>query len=193
MPFTKNDLVQLIDFANLFKIRRAAGLRYQNIVIIGIICLFAISYKSKNNFIPLKDQLIVCIATTLLFTTVFIKIYKRKLGVFWAYIHNLTLGFIMVYLFIITNDTFSNKKTDYKEYYIEKLVLKSKDEYRDRPYLEPIITVKIDGKERKIILDKYDLKDAQKTRYVRLGIKDGFWNYPILKDIQLIMDYKTEP
>jgi hypothetical protein len=98
----------------------------------------------------------------------------------------LTIGLIFVFLFVKSNDLLSTDDIKTDNYYIQKLELKNETARRRGSYLVPIITVKIKGIDRKLVLSSYYFKDAQKTRRVRIDMKDGFWNYPIIKNIQLI-------
>lgn len=186
MPFTKNDINQLVDFAHIFKAREKFGVYYQNIAIIGLVCLLIMYLDLRNLLIPLNILMWIGGITSVLITLVFIKFYKRELGIIWSLVHNLTIGLIVIFLFIHSNDLLSTDKIRSDDYYIQKLELKHKTAKRRGSYLVPIITVKIDGIDRKLKLNSYYFKDAQKTRHVRIDLKNGFWNYPIIKNVQLI-------
>ena len=185
MPFTKNDIDQIVDFLRILKPREKYRIYYQNISIIGFVCLFLIYRDSINLQIPLMIMVSVGLISSIFITITFIRFYKRELGIIWSFFHNLTIGLIFVYLFIQTNDLFSTNEIVTKDYYIERLELQYKDARRGG-YLVPIITVKIDNVERKLTLSSYYLKDIQKTRHVLIGVKQGFWNYPIIKNIKII-------
>lgn len=186
MPFTKKDINQLIDFAHIFKAREKFGIYYQNISIIGLVCLLIIYFDFKNSLIPINILIWIGCVTSVLITLIFIKFYKRELGIIWSLFHNLTIGFIVIFIFLKSNDLLSTDKIETNDYYIQKLELKHKTERNRGSYLVPIITVKIDGIDRKLKLSSYYFKDAQKTRQVRIDLKKGFWNYPIIKNTQLI-------
>lgn len=186
MLFTKTDITQIVDLVRIFKPREKYGIYYQNISIIGFICLFLIYWDSINLLIPLEILILVGLISSFLVTIIFIRFYRRELGVIWSFFHNLTIGFICVYLLIQTNDLLSANDIVTKDYYIERLELKNKETRRGGSYLVPIITVKIDGVERKLKLSSYYFKDIQKTRHVLIGVKQGFWNYPIIKNIELV-------
>lgn len=186
MPFTKKDLNQLIDFALIFKAREKFGVYYQNISIIGLVCFLIMYYDFKNLLIPMNILIWIGGITSVLITFVFVKFYKRELGIIWSLIHNLTIGLIVIFLFIKSNDLLSTGEVKTDDYYIQNLELKHKTARRRGSYLVPIITVKINGIDRKLKLSSYYFKDAQKTRHVRIDLKNGFWNYPIIKNIQLI-------
>ncbi len=186
MPFTKKDINQLIDFAHLFRAREKFGIFYQNISIIGLACLLIMYIDFRNILIPFNTMIWVGCITSVLITLIFVKFYKRELGILWSLFHNLTIGLIAVFLFVHSNDLLSTEEIKSNDYYIQKLELKYKTAKREGSYLVPIITVKIDGVDRKLKLGSYYFKDVQKTRHVRIDLKNGFWNYPIIKNIQLI-------
>ena len=186
MPFTKNDINQLVDFAHIFKVREKFGIYYQNISIIGLACFLIMYFNLRNLLIPLNILIWIGGITSVLFTLIFVKSYTRELGIVWSLFHNLSFGLIVIFLFILSNDLLSTDKVKSNDYYIQKLELKYKTARRQGSYLVPIITVKIDGIDRKLKLDSYYFKDAQITRHVRIDLNNGFWNYPILKNIKLI-------
>ena len=145
-----------------------------------------IYWDLRNLLIPIETLIVVGLISTIAVTVLFIRFYKRELGLIWSFFHNFTIGFIFVYLLIQTNDLLSTNDIVTKDYYIERLELQNKEARRGGSYLVPIITVKIDGIERKLKLSSYYFKDIQKTRHVLIGVKQGFWNYPIIKNIELI-------
>ncbi len=186
MPFTKKDINQLIDFAHIFKAREKFGIYYQNISIIGLVCFLIMYFDLRNLLIPLNILIWIGGVTSVLITLIFVKFYKRELGITWSLFHKLTIGLIVMFLFIKTNDLLSTDEIKTENYYIQHLELKHETARRRGSYLVPIITVKINGIDRKLRLSSYYFKDAQKTRHVRIDLKNGFWNYPIIKNIQLI-------
>lgn len=186
MPLTKNDVNQLVDFLHFFKAREKVGVYYQNISIIGLVSFLITYFDLKNSLIPVNILIWIGGISSVLITLIFIKFYKRELGIVWSLFHNLTIGLIVVFLFIKSNDLLSRDELKTDNYYIQKLELKKEKARRGGSYLVPIITVKINGIDRRLKLSSYYLKDAQKTRRVRIDMKNGFWNYPIIKNIQLI-------
>lgn len=186
MPFTKNDINQFVDFLHFFKAREKFGVYYQNISIIGLVSFLIIYFDLRNSLIPVNILIWVGSISSVVVTLIFIKFYKRELGIVWSLFHNLTIGLIFVFLFVKSNDLLSTDDIKTDNYYIQKLELKNEIARRRGSYLVPIITVKIKGIDRRLVLSSYYFKDAQKTRRIRIDIKDGFWNYPIIKNIQLI-------
>jgi hypothetical protein len=146
MPFSKTDIYQIFEFLRLFKPRQKNGVYYQNIAIVGLFCIFLASWDLNNLLIPIHTLILLGITSSVLVTLIFIKFYKRELGVFWAFLHNLTFGIICIYLLIQTNDFLSFKAIETKDYYIEKLELKHNNIGRSN-HLKPIIIVKIENVE----------------------------------------------
>lgn len=190
MPFTKSDINQVADFIKIFKPREKYGIYYQNIAIFGLFSLLLIYFDLRNLLIPIEALIFVGLVSSIAVTIVFIRYYKRELGLVWSFFHNLTIGFIVVYLFIQTNDIFSTNAVLTRNCYIERLELQYKTANRGGSYLLPIITVKINDIERKLKVSSYYFKDIQKTRHVLIGVKQGFWNYPIIKKIEMIENEK---
>lgn len=185
MPFTKKDKTQIVDFFKIFKPREKYGIYYQNISIVGLFSLLLIYWDLRNLLIPIETLIVVGLISTIAVTVLFIRFYKRELGLIWSFFHNITIGLIVVYLFIHSNDFLSLNTVETKDYYIERLELKYKTGNKGKSYLLPIITVKIDGIERKLKVSSYYFKDIQKTRHVLISVKQGFWKYPIIKNIEL--------
>ena len=98
MPFTKTDINQIVDFVRIFKPREKYGIYYQNISIFGFFCFFLIYWDLRNLLIPLEILVLVGLISSLLVTIMFVRFYKRELGMIWSFFHNLTIGFICVYL-----------------------------------------------------------------------------------------------
>jgi len=185
MPFTKKDINQITEVFKIFKPREKFGVYYQNISIIGLLCILLMIYESSNLLIPFKTLIIIGIISTISITLIFFRFYKRELGIIWSFFHNITIGFIIVFLFIKSNDYFSNKKVELQNYHIEKLELEYKQTDKNS-YLSPKIIVKLNDKEAELTMSSYYLKEIQNTKFVEIGVKEGFWNFPIIKSIKPI-------
>ncbi|NVN97568.1 hypothetical protein HXX01_05095 [Candidatus Nomurabacteria bacterium] len=185
MPFTLNDIKQIADFFHLFKVREKFGVYYQNIAFIGIFCLFLSYLSARNLLIPIRTLVYLALATSALFSTIFINFYRRELGILWAFFHNMTLGLISIYLFIQSNDLFSSHEAQTNTYIIEKLEIQNETLHHYGSYLAPYVTIKIENNDIRLRLSTSDLNDVQKTKRIKIGVKKGFWNYPIIKSIQL--------
>lgn len=192
MPFTKQDIAQLrflitklTDFVHIFKRRYSLGLHYQNIAIIGIVCLYYIFWSRNTILIPAVILISITLITALLVTFFFRRFYK-KLGLIWSFFHNLTIGFIVVFLFIKSNDFLSDAPVKTADYFIKKIELGTVSKGRMGKEFAPVITVSIEGTDRKLKLHPYYFKYAQEARYVKLSIKEGFWKYPVIKGYFLV-------
>jgi hypothetical protein len=185
MPFTLNDIKQIVDFFHLFKVREKFGVYYQNIAFIGVCSLFLSYLISRNLLIPIRTFVYIAIATSALVSTIFINFYRRELGIIWALFHNLTLGLISIYLFIQSNDLFSSHEIQTNTYTIEKLEIQNETLHHYGSYLAPFVTIKIENNDIRLQLSTSDLNNVQKTKRIKIGLKKGFWNYPIIKSIQL--------
>jgi hypothetical protein len=185
MLFTKKDTRDIFDFLNLFKIRDKYNVIYQNFTFIGLFCLFLIYFHSNNLLIPYKDLAIVGFLADILVTFIFFKFYWTNFTIFWALLHNLTIGFIAIYLFVWTNDNFSTKPTYNEILPIENVDIQDNHQRHNRGF-EPVITVIIKGTKKQIIYHQTAFKSVMKSREVEVTIKEGFWGYWVLSDIELV-------
>ena len=185
MLFTGKDINDFINSFNLFKVREKNGAIYQNLVFIGLLCLWLIYYNSNYLLIPIKDLCIVGVSADILITLLFFKFYKNKFSLVWAFLHNLTIGLIAAYLFIWTNDNLSVKPTTTEVLQIENVVLQDNHQPHNRG-LEPVVTVNIKGKTHEITYYKSLTKSALNARQIEVTLKEGFWGYWVLTDIELI-------
>ncbi len=185
MPFTGKDITDFIDFFNFFKVRRKNDVVYQNLFFVGLLCLWLIYYNSNHLLIPIKDLSIVGVAADILITLCFFRFYKNNFSLVWALLHNLTIGLIACYLFIWTNENFSSKPAETEVLEIENVDLQDNHQRHNRG-LEPVLTVNIKGIQHEINYDKSATKSALNARQVEVKLKEGFWGYWVLTDIQLI-------
>jgi hypothetical protein len=185
MPFTGKDINDFIDFFNFFKVREKYGAIYQNLVFIGLFSLWLIYYNSNNLLIPIKDLSVVSVSADILITLLFFRFYKQNFSLVWAFIHNLTIGLIVAFLFIWTNDNFSVKPLTTEVLQIENVDLQDNHQRHNRG-LEPVVTVTIKGKPHEITYHKSLTKSALNARQIEVTLKEGFWGYWVLTDIELI-------
>jgi len=185
MPFTRKDLTDFIDFINFFKVREKYGAIYQNFVFIGLFCMWNLYHNSNYLLIPVKDLCILGITADIIITLLFFKFYQNKFSLVWALIHNLSIGLIVVCLFIWTNDNFSLKPTTTEVLPIENVDLRDNHQ-RHKRGLEPVLTINIKGRKYEITYHKSLTKSALKARQVSVVLKEGFWDYWVLTDIKLI-------
>jgi hypothetical protein len=185
MPFTRKDIADLLDFFDFFKVREKFGAIYQNLVFIGLICLLLIYNNLNYLLIPVKDLSIAGVSSDILITLLFFKFYKNKFSLVWAFIHNLSIGLIVAYLFVWTNENFSVKPTTTEVLPIENVDLQDNHQRHNRG-LEPVVTINIKGKPHQITYHKSVTKSALNGRQVSVTLKEGFWGYWVLTDIGLI-------
>lgn len=185
MPFTNKDKTDLKDFFNLLKVRKKNDVIYQNIYVVGLLCLFLIWHHLNTLLIPIKDLGLIVITVDLLITLCFFKFYKKHFSIAWALFHNLTVGVMITYLFILTNASFSNKPNLIKVLPIENIDLQDNHQRHNRG-LEPVITVNINGNRHTISFDASSTKEAINSRHVSVTLKKGFWGYWVLTNIYLI-------
>jgi hypothetical protein len=183
--FSKGYYRDFIDFFNFFKLRKKNNVVYQNIFFVGLLCLWVIYHNSNYLLIPIKDLSIVCITADILITLSFLRFYKNNFSLGWALLHNLTIGLIACYLFFWTNDKFSSKPTMTKTLQIENVDLQDSHRRYDRG-LEPVLTVNIKGIEHTITYRKEVTRTALNARQLEVKLKKGFWDYWVLKSIQIV-------
>jgi len=185
MPFTINDLNQIVEFLCVLKTKKKNGFYYQSISIFGLFCLILVLLDYRFLLIPIEILALIGVSTSVLVTIIFWKFYKRELGVVWAFIHNLTMGMIIIYFFILTNDLLSMKSPKLDDYYVYKIELKQLFNRKShQSLLAPYVTVKIEGIERRLRIDSDYYSSVKKHRQVSIEVKQGFWNYPIIKKIK---------
>ena len=185
MPFTDKDINDFIDFFSFFKVREKFGAIYQNLIFIGLFCLGFIHYNSNYLLIPIKDLCVIGISADILITLLFFKFYKQNFNLIWAFIHNLSIGLIVIFLFFWTNDNFSVKPTTTEVLQIEKVDLEDNHQKSNRG-LQPVITVDIKGKTHKITYPKALTKSVIGAREIEVKLKQGFWGYWVLTEVELI-------
>jgi hypothetical protein len=185
MPFTAKDITDFIDFFNFFKLRRKNNVVYQNIFFVGLLCLWLIYHNLNHLLIPIKDLSIVGVTADILITLSFFRFYKNNFSLVWALLHNLTMGLIACYLFFWTNDKFSSKPITTETLQIENVDLQE-DHDRFNTDLEPVLTVNIKGIDHKITYDATATKATLNARQIEVKLKEGFWGYWVLRDIQLV-------
>lgn len=185
MPFTEKNIAVFIDLFNFFKLRKKNNVVYQNIFFVGLLCLVLICVNSNHLLIPINDLLIAGITADVLITSSFFRFYKKNFSLGWALLHNVTLGLIACYLFFLTNDKFSFKPTTTEILQIENVHLQDNHQRRARG-LEPVLTVNIKGVVHKITFSKGEARAALDARQLEVKLKEGFWGYWVLKEIQLV-------
>ena len=176
---------KVIDFFNLIKVREKFEIKYQNIIFIGLFALLVIYINSNHLLIPLMDLVIVWVSSSVIITLTFFRFYRKMLSIFWALLHNLFIGLIVVYLFILTNDIFSRKPALTEKIYIEEVNFYY-DGGRNSGY-HPTIKINVRGKMHKISYHKEHLKEVMKAKEVIVTLKEGFWGYWVLVNAQLII------
>lgn len=176
---------KIVDFVRLFKAREKFGLYYQNISLVGLACLLPIYVNSNYLLVPLNTLISIGILISIVVTVMFRKYYKRELGVIWALFHNLTIGCITVYLFVLTNDILSTKPLIQEIIPIENIKLQDNHERGDRA-LEPVILVTIKGRQHKIAYHHSKFKRVMQSKNVEITIKEGFWGYWVLKNVEFV-------
>ena len=97
------------------------------------------------------------------------------------------MGLIACYLFVLTNDKFSSKPTTIEILQIENVGLQDNHQRYNRG-LEPVLTINIKGIKHEITYDEAATKTALNARQVEVKLKEGFWGYWVLRDLQLISD-----
>ena len=128
----------------------------------------------------------IVLISTIGTSIIFFKFYKTKLGLAWSIFHNLTIGLLVAFLFMKSNNFLSSKPIVTKEYYITNLSLEhGTSGKRSSSGLKPKITVEINGMSKNFTLHTSRSKSATHTRKVIIGIKKGFWNYNIVKSLKL--------
>lgn len=181
----KTYFFKIIDFFNLVKVREKFEIKYQNIIFFGLFALLLIYINSNHLLIPLIDLIIVGITSSVIITLIFFRFYRKRLSIMWALFHNLFLGLIVVYFFILTNNVFSRKPSITEKLYIEEVKL-DYNGGRNSGY-HPTIKIKIRGKTHKISYHKARLKEVIKAKEAIVTLKEGFWGYWVVMDVQLII------
>lgn len=187
MPFTKKEILDYFEFLQLFKVRRWKGIIYQNYIFVGLICLLIFANFSNTIFIPSKDLVIIAVLGSVLVTGVFFNFYRRNFTIFWALFHNLSLGFIAIFFVFWTNLLLSTKDTIIEILPIENIKLKENRNRKGRGEpLTPVITITIKGQKHKIKYKYSKLKTIRKTRKVIATLKEGYWGYWVVLDVELL-------
>ena len=185
MPFTRKDISDFISFFNFVKVRKINGVVYQNLFFVGLLCLWLMYLNSNYLLIPIKDLSIVGITADILITLCFFRFYKNNFSLFWALLHNLTLGLIACYLFVWTNESFSRNPAMTEILQIENVDLRDNHSRYNRG-LEPVLTVNIKGIKHEISYNRSAIKSALDARQVEVKLKEGFWGYWVLTGVRLI-------
>ena len=183
-----NFIDKAFEFFQLLKVRSIGNISYQNISIIGLYFGWILYDGLERNWIPIYLIIGIILITAVSTTFIFIKFYKMKLGVVWSIFHNLTIGLLIAFLFMKSNDFLSSEPIITKEYHMTDLSLvhgtRQSGKLRSS-VLEPKISVEIDGMIKNFTLHHSRSKSATHTRKVNVGIKKGFWNYNIVKTLKL--------
>ncbi len=174
----------IIEFFKLLKLRYAGNVPYQNIFIIGFFIGFITYFKLERNWIPIELLISITICSSILITISFWRFYKRELNLIWAFFHNLTYGFLISFLFVISNDILSNKPEITNQYYIKDLKLVYGNGNRRQSTLKPEFIIEIDGKDRVFNVHDSRFKQFVNNRKAYLTIKKGFWGYDIVKSLK---------
>ncbi|SNR14191.1 hypothetical protein [Tenacibaculum jejuense] len=182
------DIDKTIDSLNLLKVREAGNINYQNIFLVGVALgakLFLIDLE--RNWIPIELILAIIIIVTIIITLIYRKFYSNKLGLIWSSFHNLSIGIVAVYAFMLSNDILSNEPTITKKYKVSemRLVHDTSKKIGISSNLKPKIIVEIDNIDREFKLHRSRSKYATHTRKVNIGIKKGFWGYDIVEKLKL--------
>lgn len=185
MLFTNMYILEVLDFLKIFKLRKKFDVVYQNYAFIGLLCLFMVYYYSNRLLIPFKDLAIITILVSVFITVVFFKFYRRNFTIFWALIHNLSIGLIVMFFVVWSNDNLSTRASFKEIVPIENVKLQDNHQRRNRA-LEPVITINIKGEEHNITYEELAFKKIMRTKEVRITLKKGFWGYWVLMDIELI-------
>lgn len=177
---------QPFDFLNLIKIREEFGIIYQNIALVGLCCL-VLMYKGYDEIlIPVKDLAIIIICFDIIITLLFIRFYKQHMGLIWSWIHNLSYGFIAAFMFILTNDILSNRPSVQETTPIEKVYL-TKTGRRMREIT--VVVIKVEKRHLNFRYNSKKFKEAIRAKEALVTIKEGFWGYPVLTGIELIVPF----
>jgi hypothetical protein len=181
-----NSISKALDFLRLLKVRSVGNINYQNIAIIGFFSGWILYNRFERNWIPVNLIIGIVIISAVGTTFIFIKFYKTRLGLIWSIFHNLTIGLLVAFLFMKSNDFLSSEPTITEEYYITDLSLEHGTNGKGSSSgLKPKISVEINGMSRNFTLHPSRSKNATQTRKVIIGIKKGFWNYNIVKSLKL--------
>ncbi|MDF4202168.1 hypothetical protein PXD56_04345 [Maribacter sp. SA7] len=181
-----NSIDKAVDFLRLLKVRNIGNINYQNIAIIGLFSGWIVYNSLERNWIPINLIIGIVLISAIGTSIIFFKFYKTKLGLVWSIFHNLTIGLLVVFLFVKSNNFLSSEPIVTKEYYITNLLLEhGTNGKRSSSGLKPKITVEINGMSKNFTLHTSRSKSATHTRKVIIGIKKGFWNYNIVKSLKL--------
>ncbi len=170
---------------NLFKIKIKNSIYYQPISIVGLICLPLLINQSKYTLIPFIEILAIIGISNLVITVSFWNFFKKKLNIYWSLIHNISYGCLFAFIFLFTNDILSTDNVKSEEYYIEKISNLNTGGRRQTTKNFTKFQIKIDGVIEEFTINANTSRPAYENRKVNIDLKNGFWNYKVVKDIRL--------
>ena len=138
----------------------------------------------ERNWVPIDLLIGITIISSILITLYFRRFYKKELGIIWAFFHNLTYGFLVSFLFLLSNDVLSNKTEITNQYPIKDLKLVSGKNGKRKSSLKPEFVIEINEKDRVFTVHDSRFKQFVNNRKAYLTIKKGFWGYDIVKSIK---------
>ncbi|WP_435138493.1 hypothetical protein [Formosa sp. A9] len=186
-----SSILKTIDFFQFLKVRYAGNIPYQNILIVGLILGWFTYLGLERNWIPIKLIISITIIVSAIITFWFKKFYKNNLGFYWSFFHNIGIGLIFAFLFLKSNDLLSSKPIVYNNYRITDVRfvhgITSRGS-RTSP-MKPIISIDFKGTNKNFTLSPVDSKNIT-IRNAYMGVKEGFWNYDVIKSIDIARKQK---
>jgi hypothetical protein len=105
--------------------------------------------------------------------------YQRKSLFFPIMQSILSSGFIACYIFMASNFYFAHEEVDLKSCLITyKHTIGTKDP-------QPAIEIDYEGVEKQLVFYTGQQDEVNKSRYVLLTVRKGFWGYDVFYDIKL--------
>ena len=173
----------MIDFLKLLKVRYLGNVPYQNIFLVGLFLGFLGYLELERNWVPMHIFILIIVLSSCLITLCFWRYYQKELNLVWAFFHNLSWGFLVVFLFMQSNNILSYQTEVTNRYHIEDIELVSRKRNR-RSVLKPKITIEVNGKDREFTVSDHKFKQIVDRREVYVTIKKGFWGYDIVKSLK---------
>lgn len=181
----KTQFSKLIDNLNLIKPREKYGLKYQNISLLGLVCIYPICYRYNSLVISINELIVFIPIISFIISITFFNFFKKHLGFIWSLFHNLTIGVLFLYTLIFINSVNKQDNIEFKSYKIKKVRLVDNHKKGDQT-LHPIITLKIDSIVKNINIHHQHTKNSLHSDSIRLGIIKGNLGYAEIISFEFI-------
>ncbi|MDQ2177853.1 hypothetical protein [Marinifilum sp. D714] len=186
MNKTQKQLFKLIGNLLSFKTREKYGLKYQNIAILGLVCILPIFHRYNSLVVSVSELIIVIPLVSFIVTFMFFKYYKKNFGFIWSLFHNLTIGLLVLFALITINSAYQSDHIKFKSYKIENVKLADNHQKGSMRALQPIIAIEINSIIKHIKIHPQYTKVSLHSDSIKLGIIKGNLGYSEIKSFEFI-------